>query len=160
MTYKEATYMEEKITLEKLDILRERGDLSYQEAKELLELCDGDVIAALIELEHRPKTSKTDAMFTCFSGKTQDVLEKAKQLIQEGKVTRIRISHEGKVLTELPIAVGAISAVLLPQLTLIAAIVAMFRRCTIELVKKDSDDAAEEIIAKLETEEEENHPLS
>ena len=32
--------MEEKITLEKLDILRERGDLSYQEAKELLELCE------------------------------------------------------------------------------------------------------------------------
>ena len=152
--------MEEKITLEKLDILRERGDLSYQEAKELLELCDGDVIAALIELEHRPKASKTDAMFTCFSGKTQDVLEKVKQLIQEGKVTRIRISHEGKVLTELPIVVGAISAVLLPQLTLIAAIVAMFRRCTIELVKKDSEDAAEEIIAKLETEEDENHPLS
>ena len=54
--------MEEKITLEKLDILRERGDLSYQEAKELLELCEGDVIAALIELEHRPKQSKTDAM--------------------------------------------------------------------------------------------------
>ena len=152
--------MEEKITLEKLDILRERGDLSYQEAKELLELCEGDVIAALIELEHRPKQSKTDAMFTCFSGKTQDVLEKVKQLIQEGKVTRIRISHEGKVLTELPIVVGAISAVLLPQLTLIAAIDAMFRRCTIELVKKDSEDAAEEIIAKLETEEDENHPLS
>ena len=152
--------MEEKITLEKLDILRERGDLSYQEAKELLELCEGDVIAALIELEHRPKQSKTDAMFTCSSGKTQDVLEKVKQLIQEGKVTRIRISHEGKVLTELPIVVGAISAVLLPQLTLIAAIVAMFRRCTIELVKKDSEDAAEEIIAKLETEEDENHPLS
>lgn len=152
--------MEEKITLEKLDILRERGDLSYQEAKELLELCDGDVIAALIELEHRPKESKADAMFTSFSGKTQDVLEKVKQLIQEGKVTRIRISHEGKVLTELPIVVGAISAVLLPQLTLVAAIVAMFRRCTIELVKKDSEDAAEEIVAKLETEEEENHPLS
>ena len=70
--------MEEKITLEKLDILRERGDLSYQEAKELLELCEGDVIAALIELEHRPKQSKTDAMFTCFSGKTQDVHEKVK----------------------------------------------------------------------------------
>ena len=56
--------MEEKITLEKLDILRERADLSYQEAKELLELCDGDVVQALIELEHRPKKeSSTETFF-------------------------------------------------------------------------------------------------
>lgn len=159
--------MEEKITLEKLDILRERADLSYQEAKELLELCDGDVVQALIELEHRPKKTTTGESFFASAGeKSQDILEKIKQLVAEGKVTRIRVSHEGKVITELPVAVGALGAVFLPQLTLLAGILAMFRRCTIELVKKeehgeDGDfDGEEEIVAKMESENEdapENH---
>lgn len=148
--------MDEKITLEKLDILRERSNLSYQEAKELLELCDGDVVAALIELEHRPKESANEAFFTGASEKKQAILDRIKEIVEEGKVTRIRVSHDGKVITELPIAVGALGAVFLPQLTLLAGILAMFRRCTIELVKKeegigaDGEEGSEEIIAKME----------
>lgn len=157
--------MDEKITLEKLDILRERSNLSYQEAKELLELCDGDVVAALIELEHRPKESANETFFTGASEKKEVILERIKELVAEGKVTRIRVSHDGKVITELPVAVGALGAVFLPQLTLLAAILAMFRRCTIELVKKEEDastedDAhSEEVIAKMENDidEKEEH---
>ena len=150
--------MEEKITLEKLDILRERADLSYQEAKELLELCDGDVVQALIELEHRPKKeSSTETFFNSFSGKPNEILEKIKGIMEEGKVTRIRVSHEGKVLTEIPVAVGALGSVFLPQLTILAGILAMFRKCTIELVKKEDeydedtvyDD--EDIVVKMES---------
>ena len=151
--------MEEKITLEKLDILRERANLSYQEAKELLELCDGDVVQALIELEHRPKEKCAGESFFSSAGeKTHDIIEKVKEIVAEGKVTRIRVSHEGKVITELPVAVGALGAVFLPQLTLLAGVLAMFRRCTIELVKKeehcDEDGCTvdEEIVAKMESE--------
>jgi hypothetical protein len=152
--------MDEKITLEKLDALRERADISYQEAKELLELCNGDVVQALIELEHRPKeTINSESFFANAGERSQEVLEKIKEMVADGKVTRIRVSHQDKVLLEIPVALGALGALFLPQLTLLAGIMTMFRQCSIELVKNDqadddySDD--EEIVAQMDIDEDE-----
>ena len=38
-------------TLEKIDEVRKRANVSYGEAKEALESCNGDVVEALIYLE-------------------------------------------------------------------------------------------------------------
>lgn len=38
----------ENITLEKVDMIRERTGVSYEKAKEALEVCEGDVLEALI----------------------------------------------------------------------------------------------------------------
>ncbi|HCQ90008.1 MAG TPA: ubiquitin, partial [Clostridium sp.] len=37
-----------EITLEKIDMLRERVNITYSEAKRVLELCNGDVLEALV----------------------------------------------------------------------------------------------------------------
>jgi len=44
-----------EITLEKIDIIKERTGVSYTEAKEALEECDSDVVNALIYIEAKQK---------------------------------------------------------------------------------------------------------
>ncbi len=123
----------EEITLEKIDIIRERTGVSYREAKDALERADGNVPEALIDLEAKKPGGWTEE----FSVKSGEVVDKVKELIRQGNVTKIRVKQDGKTLVEIPVTLGAISAVFLPQLAALGVLVAVFKRCTIEVVRSD-----------------------
>lgn len=125
----------EEIGLDKIDLLRERTGVSYREAKEILEKTNGNVLDALIELEGKKQTKWTEE----FSVKSTEVIDKVKELLHEGNINRIRVKSDGKVLVEIPVALGAIGAIALPQLAALGVLVAVFKRCTIEVVRDDSD---------------------
>jgi hypothetical protein len=125
----------EEITLEKLDSLRERTGVTYSEAKSALERHNGNVIEALVDLENVKKSSWTEE----FSVRSGEVVEKVKEFIREGNVTLIRVKHEERTLVEIPVTFGAIGAVVLPQLAALGVLVAVFKRCTIEVVRKDDE---------------------
>lgn len=130
------------ITLSKIDLIRERTGVSYRQAKEALERHEGNVIEALIELEDQ---ANTESKWTEeFSVRSTEVIEKVKELIREGNVNKIRVKHDGRVLAEIPVALGAIGAVVLPQLAALGVLVAVFKRCTIEVVRKESEDEIDE----------------
>lgn len=126
-----------EITLEKIDMVRERTGVSYREAKAALERNAGNVVETLIELEDSNKTNWTEE----FSVRSTEVIDKVKELIREGNVNKIRIKHDGRVLAEIPVALGAIGAVVLPQLAALGVLVAVFKRCTIEVVRQDVEQA-------------------
>ena len=131
-----------EIDLEKIDLIRERTGVTYREAKEALERNQGHVIDTLIELEER---SKTGTKWTEeFSVRSTEVIDKVKELIREGNVNKIRVKHEGRVLAEIPVALGAIGAVVLPQLAALGVLVAVFKRCTIEVVRQDPEEPGSE----------------
>lgn len=136
--------MMDTVTLEKIDTIRARLEVSYAEAKEALERNDGNVVEALIDLENKKNTNWTDE----FSVRSGEVMERVKQLIHEGNVTKIRVKAEGRTLVEIPVTLGAIGAVVLPQLAALGVVVAVFKRCTIEVVRKSGETDT------LETEEE------
>ncbi len=126
--------MEEKVTLEKIDMIRSRTNASFKEAKEALEKHEGNVIEALIELEEKKQNSKwTDEI----SVKSSEVVDKVKDLIREGNVNRIRIKSEDKILAEIPVSLGAIGAVLAPQIAALGVLAAVFKKCSIEVVRND-----------------------
>ena len=129
----------EEITLEKVDLIRERTGVTYREAKEALERTGGNVIEALGELEDKKQGGGWTEEFSVKSG---EVVDRVKELIREGNVTKIRVKQNDKVLVEIPVTLGAISAVLLPQLAALGVLVAVFKRCSIEVVR--SDGKAEE----------------
>ncbi|HMM20215.1 MAG TPA: DUF4342 domain-containing protein [Selenomonadales bacterium] len=130
----------EEVTLEKIDIVRERTGVSYREARDVLERTGGDVVEALVELEANKSTGWTEE----FSVRSGEVVDKVKELIREGNVTKIRVKNDDKVLVEIPVTLGAISAVFLPQLAALGVLVAVFKRCTIEVVRGDADAGEEE----------------
>jgi acyl-CoA reductase-like NAD-dependent aldehyde dehydrogenase len=67
-----------------------------------------------------------------FSVSADNLIERIKQLIREGNVTRIVIKDErGKTLFEMPATVGVVGAILAPWLAALGAIAALATRCTL-----------------------------
>ena len=141
----------ENITLEKIDLIRERTGATYKSAKEALERCNGDVIEALIDLVETKQGTWTDEI----SSRSAQVIEKVKRLIKEGNVTKIRVKNEGRTLVEIPVAIGALGAVMLPHLAVLGVLVAVFKRCTIEIVRSDGDTETIETETELGEEQKE-----
>jgi hypothetical protein len=128
----------EDITLEKLDVIRERTGVSYRKAKEALENNHGNVVEALIEIEEANQDSG-GKWTEEFSVKSTEVIEKVKELIHEGNVNKIRVKHDNRTLVEIPVGIGAIGVVVLPQIAALGVLVAVFKRCTIEVVRNQED---------------------
>lgn len=84
-----------------------------------------------------------------FKAEGAGLADKIRALIHEGNVRRVVVEHEGRTIAEFPLTAGVVGAVLAPVVAAIAAVVALFKDCTIkvERVQRDaagrsSDDAA------------------
>jgi hypothetical protein len=66
----------------------------------------------------------------------EKLLSTIKDLIQQGNIRRITIKNEsGSTLIEIPLTIGLVGVILLPQLAAVGAIAALVTRCTIVLEK-------------------------
>ena len=69
--------------LEKVEKLRERADVSYEEAKEALEACDWDLLDAMVWLEKRGKVKGPSKESFTTSYEEQDQYVSVKDKVQE-----------------------------------------------------------------------------
>jgi len=134
--------------LEKIDLIRQRIDVSYREAAEALDKAGGDVVEALITLEGRDRPWRER-----FNVQGQELVEKVKELIHEGNVSRVRIKHGDRVLLEIPVTVGVVGALLLPTLAALGVIAAMVTRCTIEVERRRPSEEGERIPVETDDDE-------
>jgi len=65
----------------------------------------------------------------------EQLLTKVKEVLHEGNVRRIIIRHEGQTVMELPLTVGVVSVLAMPQLVAIGAISALLAQYSIEVVR-------------------------
>lgn len=67
------------------------------------------------------------------------LVDKVKQLIHEGNIRRVRLLHEGRIVLEIPLSIGAPAAALgimmAPVLAALGAFAALVTECTIEVEK-------------------------
>ncbi len=74
-----------------------------------------------------------------FTVSGSQLVEKVKQLIHEGNIRRVRLLHEGRVVLEIPLSIGAPAAavgiLVAPVLAAVAAFAALVTECTIEVEK-------------------------
>ena len=69
---------------------------------------------------------------------SDNLIEKVKELLHEGNVTRIIVKNEeGKTLLEIPATVGVIGALLAPWLAALGAIGALATNCTIVVERRE-----------------------
>jgi hypothetical protein len=122
------------ITLEVIDQIRSRTGVSYKEAREALERTNGDVVQALIILEEKGKGVGDWSERIHVRG--NEVVEKVKQLLHEGNVTKIVVKQGESVVAEIPVTVGAVGAVIAPYLAAIGVAAALATKCTIEFERK------------------------
>ena len=78
----------------------------------------------------------TSEKFTISGG---ELVDKVKQLIHEGNIRRVRVTHEGKTVLEIPLSIGAPAAAIgimaAPVLAALGAFAALVTECTIEVDK-------------------------
>ncbi len=73
-----------------------------------------------------------------FTVSSDDLIEKVKQLLHEGNVTRIIVKDEkGKTLLEIPATVGVIGVLLVPWLAALGAIAALAAKCEIVVERRE-----------------------
>lgn len=135
-----------KITLEMVDKVKERSNVSYQEAKEALEFSNGDVLDAIIYLENKNK--KEDNYNYTFEEKnnykkTETVEEFKtwlKDLIEKGNVSRIKIKKDEDVIVDVPVNAGIAAVIIglvMPPILAALVIAAVATKITIEITMTD-----------------------
>lgn len=76
-----------------------------------------------------------------FSIHGENLLNKVKELIEEGNVRKITITDKsGKELANFPLTVGVVGALLLPMLAAIGAIAALITECTITVEREEEPE--------------------
>ncbi len=135
----------ENITLEKVDMIRERTGVSYEKAKEALEVCEGDVLEALIYIEKSQKLSEINGEFVDEeANRTPISIEELKawlkQVIEKGNVTRIKVKKDDKELVDIPVNAGiaaGVVAIIIPPILAAGVIAAIATQITIEVTMED-----------------------
>jgi hypothetical protein len=126
--------MDEKDILEKIDIIRQRMNITYQEARDALERAGGDLIEALVSLEEE-RGSWTEKI----SGKGEEMIDRLKNLYEKGTATKIRLKKDEQVLFELPAGAGVLGVagmLLSSELAILGAVgtvTALLNNCTLEI---------------------------
>ena len=87
--------------LDKLDAIRSRLSVSYEEAKRALDETGGDVVAALAQLE-----KSGHDLFSL----SAEILDDVQELIGAASARKLRIKFGGRLVKEIPLALTATTA--------------------------------------------------
>lgn len=122
-----------EITLEKIELVKDRTGVTYKEAKEALEAADGNVVDAIIAIEETVDINSKKKL----GDKGQQLVDKMKEIVAKGNVSKIVVTKDGETIINIPLNVGVIGAVVAPW-GVIAGVVASFGfKCQISFIKDD-----------------------
>jgi hypothetical protein len=124
-----------EITLEKIELVKDRTGVSYKEAKEALEAADGSVVDAIINIEETINMGSQGGAGT----QSSRALDKIREIVQKGNVSKILVKKGDAVILNLPITVGILGTVLAPWAALAGVIAAFGTKCVIEIIKDDGE---------------------
>ncbi|MEE3362648.1 MAG: DUF4342 domain-containing protein [Anaerovoracaceae bacterium] len=123
-----------EITLEKIELVKDRTGVTYKEAKEALEASDGSVVDAIISIEENIDGGvRGDA-----GAQGAAIVNAIGEAVRKGNVSKIVVKNqEDEILLNLPVNAGVIGALVAPW-GVVAGIVAAFGfKCVVEIVKDD-----------------------
>ncbi len=119
------------ITLEKIELVKDRTGATYKEAKDALEAANGSVVDAIIAIEESINSEFDEA---AESGAGNKILDKAKEIVAKGNMSRILVSKGEETIVNFPLTAGVVGAVLVPWGVIFGAIAAVGFNCSIEFV--------------------------
>jgi methyl-accepting chemotaxis protein len=122
-----------EITLEKIELVKDRTGVSYKDAKEALEAADGNVVDAIISIEESINLSGAAKVI----GKSTDILDVIKDYVRKGNVTKIVVSKDEDVLLNLPVNATIVGTLVAPWAALIGTVVCFGLKYKIELALDD-----------------------
>jgi len=139
-----------EITLEKIELVKDRTGVTYKEAKEALEAAEGSVVDAIINIEETMETCDSKTM----GSKGAAIVDSIKELVKKGNVSKIVVKKaDGDAVINIPVNAGLVGLLIAPWGMLAGAIAAFGFKCIIEVVKTDGtiidvSDRANEAVQK------------
>ena len=149
-------------TLEQVEKLREKTNLSYEEAKNVLDSVNGDLLEALVKLENEGRIeAPSNGTYRSDQGKQQNTGQKKEyytppdddalsfgqvlgklgrlcgKLFQKGNSNYLEIRRYDKTLLSIPLTVVAILVVFAFWITIPLMIVGLFMHCRYVFVGRD-----------------------
>ena len=121
-----------EITLEKIELVKDRTGATYAESKAALEEAEGSVVDAIIAIEE--KMNKEHDKVDGGSLKDSPIFAKMKEIVDKGNVSRILVSKGEKTIVNFPVTAGVIGAVLVPWGAILGIVAAMGTQCSIDFV--------------------------
>jgi len=132
------------VSLEQIEMLKERANISYGEAKEILEKSNGDILEALINLEKESKLKTPQKEKECcpsgFWTTTKKLTKTGERLIKKGNEIKFVIRKAENTVVDLPLNVVLLVTVITPPVTLVGVLAAFVTNHKIRLVKPDGED--------------------
>ena len=122
-----------EITLEKIELVRDRTGVTYKEAKEALEAANGNVVDAIIAIEETIDCSEKNST----KAKKDALIGRMKEMFDKGNVSRIVVSRDDNTFLNIPLNVGIVGTVIAPWGMIAGVVAALGFRCKIEFVKDD-----------------------
>lgn len=121
-----------EITLEKIELVKDRTGCTYAEAKAALEAAEGSVVDAIIALEEKfnAEHDKVDGA----SLKDSPIFAKMKEIVEKGNVSRILVTKGDKTIVNFPVTAGVIGTLLVPWGAILGIVAAMGTQCSIDFV--------------------------
>ena len=123
-----------EITLEKIELVKDRTGVTYAEAKEALEEADGSVVDAIIAIE---ETINAGQKGRGFGKKGEALFASIKELVKKGNVAKIQVKRDGELVLNVPVNAGIVGVVIAPLASVVAVVAAFGFKCTIEVIKDD-----------------------
>ncbi len=124
------------VTLEKIDLIRERTGASYEQSVELLNKNEGNVVEAIIDFERNHKRVEQ------YEVSSSKLVDRIRSLIHEGNVRKITIKQNDEIILNIPVNIGLAAVVLAPFIAILAGVAAVATQCTI-IVERDPAVRAE-----------------
>lgn len=121
-----------EITLEKIELVKDRTGCTYAEAKAALEESEGSVVDAIIAMEE--KSNADHDRVDGGSLKDSPIFAKMKEIVDKGNVSKIIVSRDGKKVVSFPVTVGVVGTVLVPWGAVLGMVAAMGAHCSIDFI--------------------------
>lgn len=121
------------ITIEQIDELRKRVNVTYEDAKEALEINNGDILDSIIYLEKNGKINKSSSneknegkRSDNFSDVSCSFIAWCKKWIRKGNSNHFLIKKKEKSILEIPVTLLIVLLAFAPWLTIPLLVLALF----------------------------------
>lgn len=128
------------ITLEQVDLIMKRANVSYTEAKEALEHCNGDVVEALLYLE------KNEHIYT--QAKSVSSTDKVTSFINKLNATNFIMKKKERTYVNVPLSVALITIILCFHFSILAIVIALILGVKISITGEN--DIAQKINSTID----------
>lgn len=98
-----------EITLEKIELVKDRTGVTYAEAKAALEEAEGSVVDAIIAIE---ETVNAGQKGRGFGQKGEALFASIKELVKKGNVAKIQVKKDGELVLNVPVNAGIVGVVI------------------------------------------------